>query len=245
MMSKITFTIFLAVYLLLLSGCASTTGEQTALGIEATVCAPLDGIWTGEFDISGRGPYDFTAVHLGGKAFAFSQRAKAMCVGTVKLDDGNYISKYVLFALDGGPFDWATITGKLKEENKIASHFVTLNGGDTGALNISYNSIYDSPSSLTATQGDWIYTDRDELTTEFSIAEDGIISGNDSDSCEYLGYIETINPTYNAYQIKVEISECGPVNGEYEGVSFIENDQLTTQIANEKYGLFFAFNRKH
>jgi len=183
-------------------------------------------------------------VHLDGKAYAYSQSAKAMCIGTVKLDGENYISKYVLFALDGGPFDWATITGKLKEENTIASHFVTLNGGDTGALNLSYDPIYDSPSSLEMTEGNWLYTDRDELTTELAIQAEGTITGHDSDSCEYLGYIKMINPTYNAYQIKVELSECGSVNGEYEGISFIENDQLTMQIANQKYSLFFAFDRK-
>ena len=102
---------------------------------------------------------------LSDKAFAYSLRAKAMCVGTLKFDGEHMINKYVLFALDGGPFDWATITGTLKkneaEQSLLASHFVTLNGGDTGALNIVYNEVYDQPSSLQATQGDWTYTDRD------------------------------------------------------------------------------------
>ena len=203
----------------------------------------LDGIWSGEFDIGGRGPYDFTAVHINGHAFAYSQNAKAMCVGTVRLDGENYISKYALFALDGGPFDAATITGKLKEENEIYSHFVTLNGGDTGALSLVYDPIYDAPSSLKLTTGSWTYTDRDDLTTEFDIAAEGTISGNDSDGCEYLGFVDLINPAFNAYKVKVEITKCSSVDGEYEGVSFIKNDLLSVQIANQKYALFFAFNR--
>ena len=228
----------------LLYGCANTnsgTNEQDSESIER---APLDGIWTGEFDIGGKGPYDFTAVHINGKAYAFSQRAKAMCVGTVKLDGENYISKYLLFELDGGPFDWATITGKFKEDNKIASHFVTLNGGDTGALNLVYNQIYDLPSSLTKTNGNWSYIDKEGLITEFFIEEAGTLTGHDSDGCEFLGYLEIINPTYNAYQVKVEISACDSVDGEYEGVSFMANEQLNMHIANENYGLFFAFDPK-
>ena len=225
-------------------GCATTPNTDNVKNAEVPKRAPLDGIWMGEFDISGKGPYDFTVVHLDGKAYAVSLRAKAMCVGTVKLDGENFISKYILFELDGGPFDWATITGKLKEKNQIASHFVTLNGGDTGALNLSYNPIYDTPSSLSITQGNWSFTDNDGLTTELFIEEKGTVTGKDSDGCEYLGYLDIINPAYNVYQIKVEISQCSSVDGEYEGVSYITNDQLNVHITNNKYGLFYAFDHE-
>lgn len=225
-------------------GCATTGTDNIKEESKTSLRAPIEGIWTGEFDIGERGPYDFTAIHIDGNAYAYSQNAKAMCVGTVKLDGENYISKYVLFALDGGPFDWATITGKLKEENQIASHFVTLNGGDTGALNITYNSIYEIPSSLESTAGNWVYTDRDDLTTEFLIEANGTVDGIDSDNCEYLGYIDIINPSYNVYKVKLEVTECGSVSGEYDGVSFLQDDLMSVQIANEKYALFFAFDRK-
>ena len=228
----------------LIYGCATTNSESETQVAEVPERAPLDGIWAGEFDIQGRGPYDFTAVHINGHAFAYSPGAKALCVGTVKLDGENTISKYALFALDGGPFDLATITGKLKDENKIYSHFVTLNGGDTGALNISYDPIYDSPSSLQLTSGDWTYTDRDDLTTEFNIETEGTLTGQDSVGCEYLGYVDLINPAYNVYKMKLEVTECSSVNGEYEGVSFIQDNQLSVQIANQQYALFFLFDRK-
>ena len=174
----------------------------------------------------------------------YSLKAKAMCVGTVKYDGENFITRYLLFALDGGPFDWATITGKLKTESTLATHFVTSSGGDTGALSMVYNPVYESPSSLKIVQGNWSYTDTDDLTTELDITEDGTISGNDSDECSYLGYMEVINSNYNAYRIKVEASNCDSVNGEYEGVAFLEEQKLKLQIANEKYSLFFDFQRE-
>ena len=229
------------------ASCASTNIEDknTLATIEE---GPLDGIWIGEFDIRGRGPYDFTAVHLNEKAYAYSVKAKAMCVGTLAFDGEHTIHKYVLFALDGGPFDWATITGTLKKDeqnqNLIVSHFKTLNGGDTGALNTTYNEIYEQPSSLDFIQGEWAYTDRDELTTNIAIDDQGTIVGKDSDGCEYLGYIDIINPERNAYQVKVEIKQCSSANGEYEGVSFIAEDKFTMQIANSQYALLYAFDRK-
>ncbi len=209
---------------------------------------PLDGIWTGEFDIRGRGPYDFTVIHLNDKAFAYSLKAKAMCLGTLKFDGENTFHEYVLFALDGGPFDWANVTGTLKNNEKgqklLASHFKTLNGGDTGALNIIYNEIYDQSSSLEAAQGEWMYTDRDELTTNISIDEKGTIVGDDSDGCAYIGYVDIINPNYNVYKINIEIKECGSTNGVYEGVSFFADDVFKLQIANPQYALYYAFERK-
>ena len=218
--------------------------ENSESALVPTVREPIDGIWSGEFDIGGKGPYDFTAIHFDGKAYAYSLRAKAMCVGTVKLEHDNYVSNYALFVLDGGPFDLATITGKLKRQNEIAAQFLTLKGGETGALNLVYNAAYDSPSSLHLTAGSWKFTDRDALTTVFIIENEGTIKGHDSDNCEYSGSVDVIDPVYNAYQVNLTISECSSVNGEYEGVSFIENDQLSVQIVNEKYALFFAFDRQ-
>ena len=208
--------------------------------------APLDGIWIGEFDIRGRGPYDFTAVHLGDKAYAYSLKAKAMCIGTLSFDGKYILNKYVLFALDGGPFDWANLTGVLhvdEDSKRISTYFKTLNGGDTGALSVAYSKLYDQPSSLTYTQGDWSYTDRDELTTTISINEEGVLMGKDTDGCEYLGYLGILNPQYNVYQTKLEVSECSSVNDEYEGVAFVDENSLTVQIANKKYALFYAFEK--
>lgn len=243
MQHKIIFSLCLAMCFWLLSGCTATHVDGNKRVSALSPRAPLDGIWVGEFDIGGKGPYDFTAVHIGGKAYAYSQRAKTMCVGTAELGGENYTSKYALFVLDGGPFDLATLTGKAKEQNVITSHFVTMKGGDTGALDLVYDAAYDTPSSLEMIAGVWSYTDRDNLTTEFGIESEGVIKGHDSDNCEYRGQMGLIDPDYNAYKITVEISKCSSVSGEYEGVSFMEEDQLSVQIANARYALFFAFAR--
>jgi len=88
--------------LYLITACATTSDTDQVIESEKISRAPLDGIWKGEFDIRGRGPYDFTVVQLKDKAFAFSLKAKAMCIGTFTFDGEHTLHKYVLFALDGG-----------------------------------------------------------------------------------------------------------------------------------------------
>jgi len=157
------------------------------------------------------------------------------------------LNKYVLFALDGGPFDWANLTGSLEKndagEKTISTYFKTLNGGDTGALKVVYSDLYNQLSSLEYVQGDWFYTDRDDLTSVISINAEGVLSGNDTDGCEYAGSLDIINSNYNVYQTKLEVSECGSVNDEYEGVAFLDEKKLVMQIANKKYALFYAFEK--
>ncbi|MCZ6566304.1 MAG: hypothetical protein O6852_09285 [Gammaproteobacteria bacterium] len=246
MTSKVISTLYLLVCFVTLCGCGDTNSDyhsQSAVP-SPPVRAPLDGLWSGEFDIGGRGPYDFTVLHLNGKAYAYSQHAKSMFVGTVNLEAENFSSKYLLFELDGGPFDSATIIGELTKENEIAAQFVTSKGGDTGAINLVYNETYDLPSSLIKTKGNWSYTDKEGLTTELIVQAQGTISGHDTDGCEYLGYLDLINPAYNAYQVKLEITACSSVSGEYDGVSFLMDGRLNLHIANEAYALYFSFDRQ-
>lgn len=227
-------------FLSLLVGCTAPIQQPEPIETEAK--SELDGIWVGSFDIRGRGPYDFHAIHVGDRSTAMSYKAKAMCVGQVQLDDIYYYAKYNLYALDGSPFDYATITGELKNGH-INSHFVTLNGGDTGLLEMTYSPLYEQPSSLALVEGDWNFIDRDGLEVSISI-NNGEINGADSDSCKYIGRIEVINPRYNAYNVILNISNCDSVNGEYEGLSYIDNNEntiLRLDIGNNAYGFHFDF----
>ena len=246
MLFRIIITVLIS---LLLYGCAMTVSESDSLSAETVEMtpsirgAPLDGIWTGKFEFdSGKGPFDFTAVHLNDKAFAFSRSAKAVCIGTVALDGSAYTSEYILFALDGGPFDTAMLTGQFVENNKISSRFATRHGGSTGELHLAYDLLYDVPSSLTAIQGNWSYTDADGLTTEFAIQSDGTLTGRDSVDCEYSGRIEIINPAHNAYRIQTQITACDSVNGLYEGVLFTSDPHLNVHLVSQHYGFYFLFS---
>lgn len=202
----------------------------------------IDGIWNGGFDINGRAGYDFHAIHVQGRTTAVSYKAKAICIGSVEGDKGLYLSNYILYSLDGAPFDSARLTGYL-EDGRIESHFRTLSGGDIGALNLDYNPIYEQPSSLDLLTGDWQFEDRDGLIITMSMSE-GEWSGQDSDQCVYQGSMAVINPSYNAYDVNLKISECASVNGEYEGLAYLdEGDILRVDALNDMYGFHFDFEK--
>lgn len=235
--------IVLLVSLGVLVGCSSSAVKQSEQVFPDKT--QLDGIWVGSFDIRGRGPYDFYAIHVGEKSTAVSHRAKAMCVGQVRQDGDFYYSKYNLYALDGSPFDYARLTGEIKD-GEIISYFQTLNGGDTGRLVITYSDIYERPSSLEMLDGDWKYIDRDGLSYDINIQQ-GKISGKDSDDCQYQGHITLINPKYNAYEVEINISQCDSVDGIYKGLSYIDQHESTflrIDVSNEKYGFHYDW-KKH
>ena len=226
--------------------CACTAPVKESAEQVAVEKTPLDGIWEGSFDIRGRGPYDFHAIHVDGRSTAVTLQAKAICVGSVSLDDSYYLAKYNLFALDGAPFDYATITGELSQ-GTIKSHFVTLNGGDTGSLTITYNDIYEHDSSLSLLEGNWSFTDRDGLVIDFSIDENGVARGQDSDQCEYAGNITIINPNYNVYDVALTINNCGSVNGKYNGLAYLETsdaEYFRIDMLNDFYGFHYDMQKQ-
>ena len=205
----------------------------------------LDGIWVGNFDIRGRGPYDFYAIHVGERSTAVSHKAKAMCVGQVRQEEGYYYSKYNLYALDGSPFDYARLTGGINQ-GEIIAYFKTLNGGDTGKMVLSYSDLYEQPSSLEMLEGDWSFVDRDGLSFEVNITN-GKIEGKDSDDCSYSGQASIINPKYNVYDLTIDISDCASVNGTYEGLSYLERNDATylrIDIGNENYGFHYDWKKE-
>ena len=242
----------LLVFIGVMTGCTASVKEQSVvINQEKT---ELDGIWVGSFDIRGRGPYDFYAIHVGERSTAVSNKAKAMCVGQVHQDGEYYYAKYNLYALDGSPFDYARLTGEIKE-GQIESHFTTLNGGDTGRMQLAYNDVYEQPSALELLEGKWRFTDRDGLVLDVSI-ENGVMQGVDSDECKYTGNVSLINAKYNAYDVVFQISHCDSVNGEYEGLGYIDNsglgdDQENTgsiyfrvDVGNERYGFHYDLEKQ-
>mgnify|MGYP003648531285 CR=1 FL=1 len=235
---------FLCILILVVLVCACSGQVKHEVGPVAVQKTQLDGIWVGSFDIRGRGPYDFYAIHVGERSTAVSHKAKAMCVGEVMQDEDFYYARYSLYALDGSPFDYARLTGEIKE-GQIQSHFTTLNGGDTGRMQLDYSDLYEQPSSLALLEGRWGYTDRDGLTYDLSI-ENGAISGTDSDECQYAGNVTLINPRYNAYDVMLQISNCDSVDGKYEGLSYLDKKEMVyfrMDVGNASYGFHFDFEK--
>lgn len=208
----------------------------------------LDGIWTGQFDINGRGPYDFLTMQFDGRSYAWSIRAKTLCVGEVGLVDGQYSARYRLFAMDGGPFDQAQITGDFEHDGSIASEFITQKGGDSGRIHMDTSAQYGKVTELAAMEGIWGFVDRDGLAIESSFDREGNFFASDSADCVYTGRVSPLNPEYNIYSVHLSIGECLSVNGEYAGMGFFDGDtdvlnHFKMTVIGEGYGFYFDFKQ--
>ncbi len=232
----------LAAFACLAGACVSKPLEVSSQDSTHFSRGSLDGIWRGDFDIEGRGPFDFTALHVNGKAYAYSRRAEALYSGSVERDGEIFTFTYTLFLRGGLALDVAVIAGEIKEENRISSRFVTMNGRNTGTLDLVYDAAYDTPSSLARLSGVWSSMGGNDQTVEFEIDSKGRIQGHDSRNCEYLGQLDIINPAHNAYEVELRIRGCESVVGDYEGASFMEGDRLSVLISNANRALFFQFN---
>ena len=238
--------IYWTLVIILLLGCSGQNIKKDAIELAKH---PLDGIWEGGFDINRRGPYDFQAIHINGHSTAVSYKAKAMCSGNITGEDGDYFALYNLYALDGAPFDEAKITGTLSD-GVIESYFKTLNGGDVGKLTMTYNPVFENDSSLELLDGHWSFTDRDGLVIDAQISH-GILRGVDSDRCKYSGEFAIINPDFNAYGVRVNIANCHSVNGEYEGLAYIDSGPageekvaiIRMDFVNSLYGFHFDLQK--
>lgn len=232
------YTSVFVVFLVLTSSLGLLQAEDGAQHL------PSNGIWQGSFDINGRGPFDFTAIHIDGHSTAVSHAAKTLCTGTVGLKGNQYLAEYEMYALDGAPFDRATISGTLADKQVIAQ-FMTENAGDTGILALTYNSVYERNSSIDLLQGSWQFIDRDGLEIQW-IIDHGIIAGKDSDQCEYSGVVSLIDPEFNAYLLDMQINECSSVNGAYRGLAYLDGSESTllkTDIAGRYYGFHFDMQK--
>lgn len=73
-------------------------------------------------------------------------------------------------------------------------------------LILNYNAVlYEGPSSLALVSGTWRFDDGLN-TLDLEIDVDGVITGDDSDGCQYSGTIGTLNSNFNLYQISVDIT---------------------------------------
>lgn len=97
-----------------------------------------------------------------------------------------------------------------------------LASGETGNLGLFYSGIYARDSSLASTAGEWALQDDDGLDIgTFSIASDGVLSGQDVGGCLYDGNLTIIDEDYNAYGFTVVVTNCGALDGTFSGLAML------------------------
>ncbi len=86
------------------------------------------------------------------------------------------------------------------------------------------------------------------LTNTLSIDEQGNISGNDTNGCNYQGNISNMPIATVAIPINLSISACGELSGSYEGLASVSDfsnggDLLHLFVSNNAYGYVGSFTQ--
>ena len=214
-----------------------------------TKSGSYDGIWSGHFDINGRGNFKFNALYVGGELIAYSPDARVSYKGTVNIENNIYHSDMEMYLLtNGGYFDSVTLEGKVVSPNKIEARFLTRDAKDTGTLQLERDkSLYEKDARINKVSDEWIYYHGFTIS-KFTIGDNGYIRGADTNGCGYEGEVSVVAPDYNAYRVKLFLSSCHELDGLYHGMAYLlgsveEDDTLNIQVYKHGQALYLPIVR--
>ena len=128
-----------------------------------------------------------------------------------------------------------TLDGTITERTDIKGNW-TAESDDTGTIDQFFSNLYDRDSSLDTTRGSWVGTSSIGGALVLDISPSGTISGIDTNSpaCVYLSAVDDgvniIDPTFNVYEININITGCPLANGSYSGLGFTSDGSLGEDI---------------
>ncbi|MBC6413866.1 MAG: hypothetical protein GDA45_02875 [Chromatiales bacterium] len=214
-----------------------------------SIATNYDGIWSGNFDINGRGNYQFNALYVGNELIAYTPDARASYRGTVDFNGSDYRSYMRMYLLvNGSYFDSVTLNGKVISPNEIEAQFLTTDAADSGTLKLRRDkALYERGAQLSKVADQWIYYHGFTIT-KFTIADNGRIDGADTNGCGYEGEISVIAADYNAYRLKLRVNSCYELDGVYEGMAYLlsgleEDDTLNMQVYTDEQAFYLPIVR--
>ena len=190
----------------------------------APINASPGGIWNGTESVSG---LQVTGLVDESGDFHFIRSDGVQYVGTA-VTSGNSITAningYTPFGTafsDGSTHGTGTVSGTIGARVSITANttFKTDNGTVTnGTLNLTFNQLYDQPSSLATIAGN--YTDTSSGDT-VSIDAAGVITAQDANTgCVINGNVTIINASYSAYGVQATYANCLGAAAVLNGVTF-------------------------
>ena len=197
----------------------------------------VSGIWNGTFYSEVRHkPYKICGVITeNSEAFfiAIDPPDGGRCSGNLSVSGASVSASLQSYAPKGFTFPDNSIVGTTNFNGRVIAKG-ELSGrysgvGDTGTFILSYDSIYERQSSLSAIKGNWVsgWTDVSEI--RMNVAENGIISGRTFSGCTIGGSISLIDSASNPYRVNMVLSSCDPhwsnYNGSYTGFLYQDNIQ--------------------
>ena len=118
---------------------------------------------------------------------------------------------------DGSDVAALTITGGTVSQRNTLDLTVDAAGATT-TVSTTYDTIYERGSDLATVAA--VYTTFDIFgdTSSFAIDASGVITALSNTGCVINGQVTVIDAAYNAYDVALEVTSCGSLNGMYDGL---------------------------
>jgi hypothetical protein len=245
---------FLIFFILSISSCGSV--EKAIDGIVEDAISKqqsASGFWGGDFTSHATSQTSFTEgiVTQNNDAY-FITESGIQYVGTISVKGNKISGNLSAYAPAGMTFPDGNTNGSISINGTVIARGVmigTYSGvGDTGSFSLVYSSLYERPSSISTVSDNWAFSTFG-YSISLSIDSSGNISGSDLHGCAYTGTIRTIHTSYNAYEVEVDVTSCGTLNGNYTGLATLvdnitTNDTLIVGVADSQHAVAYTLSRQ-
>lgn len=235
-----TLGLFLIVSLVSCGG--SSSGDDLTTTPPQTVSA--NGFWEGTFTEDGVGTFSLESLLYDGRIIAISESANIIYDGSYTVSGNDFSADVIAYNIDSGTaVGTTTLSGTVTEQDSLSATFSTSYGG-TGTVSLSFNDVYNLPSSLSFVAGIWNVTSGAYSLT-ITVENDGAFFGQDSNGCFVDGDIAIIDPAHNLYDTNVTVDVCGIFDGFYTGFSTLLNNDATLHVvvSNDNFTHWYPFTR--
>ena len=179
-------------------------------------------------------PVDVVIANTGEARFLFIQQ-NIQFVGNVNVKGGKLTASLKPFSGGDALDSIVELNGVVVTKDNIQGDYTW--GEDFGRFVLNYSPLYEQSSSLSKLEGMWTFNEASSGGTIFTITitvdPDGTLFGSNTEGCIYNGKFGIIDSRYNVYSMSIELSLCGDLNGEYEGLAFLSGDLLAYNVSND------------
>jgi len=138
--------------------------------------------------------------------------------GLLVLDGSTFSGDFQAYGGNGLYIESGTVSGDYTPTSITGSSFVNNVKVTTFSLSISDQSA--NGASLSTIKGNYATQD---AQTSMAIDVDGLVTGSDTDGCQYSGVLTIPDSSVNIYDMALTVSSCGQFNGKYNGLATYAN----------------------
>lgn len=216
----------------------------------STTTESANGIWRGTVTntTTGYTSNAYIGLLFDGEAYFYDPNSGEMDVGTYSITGNQFSGNFTAYQ-DGvaGPIATGTVSATVRTETSISGSFSN-SLGHSGSISLAYDNLYDRGVTLADSNDIWMYTNG-FYTLTLSIGADGVITGSDTDGCNYAGNLSLADPGKNLYSTQLSVTNCGAENGTYTGFGVLgdtvtTNDTFTFAVQSASYIIYISFDRQ-